>query len=255
MQTFGERLGEPVGQRFGHDRVVVVVLGPEALTDLVQADARRDGEGADMVAQARLGGRDEVGQRTARMIRAPIHLLTQEMQGREDGGAVGARVGLDVVADRVRGEEAVNAPGLQQPLLDDAIEQRIPLVEDLLRLRAVLFVFQNLRIDALQLPRVEERRPVDVLPQRPQREVVEHAHTRELGLRHVVRRPRDRGAAGARRLEAHQRLARTTRGCGGSRRSRPCAARRTHPCRPRSARLVVTGTARLASSTWTTGWL
>ena len=53
VQAFGEGFGEAVGEGLGHDGVVVVVLGAEAVAELLQADAAGDGEGADVVGQAR----------------------------------------------------------------------------------------------------------------------------------------------------------------------------------------------------------
>ena len=47
VQLLGERLGEAVGERLDHDRVVVVVLGLEARGELVGAEAGGDRERAD----------------------------------------------------------------------------------------------------------------------------------------------------------------------------------------------------------------
>ena len=40
VQAFGEGLGETVRERFGHDGVVVVVIGFELLDEFLEADAR-----------------------------------------------------------------------------------------------------------------------------------------------------------------------------------------------------------------------
>ena len=40
VQALGKRLGQPVGERLGHDRVVVVVIRLELLDDRLQPDAR-----------------------------------------------------------------------------------------------------------------------------------------------------------------------------------------------------------------------
>ena len=61
MQLLGERLGQAVGERLGHDRVVVVVVFLEARDELLDADARGDGEAADVIVTP--VRRDEVGQR------------------------------------------------------------------------------------------------------------------------------------------------------------------------------------------------
>src|SRR4029079_15621285 len=68
MQIFAEGLGEAVGEGFGHDRVVIVVLAVEGSGQLIAAEAGRDGEGADVVLPAAVFGGDEVGQRVERVL-------------------------------------------------------------------------------------------------------------------------------------------------------------------------------------------
>ena len=63
VQVFGERFGQPVGQRLGHDRVVVVVIAVELRGQLVAADAGRDGERAEVILAAAVDRGDEIGQR------------------------------------------------------------------------------------------------------------------------------------------------------------------------------------------------
>ena len=53
VQILGERFGQPVGQGFDHDRVVVVVLAVETFGQFVGADAGRDGECADVILAGR----------------------------------------------------------------------------------------------------------------------------------------------------------------------------------------------------------
>ena len=65
VQVFGEGLGEPVGQRLGHDRAVVVVLGREAVSELVRAGFDRQRPlGAAEIGQ-------ELGPRPARIALRP----------------------------------------------------------------------------------------------------------------------------------------------------------------------------------------
>ena len=71
------------------------------------------------------------------------------------GGSVA--VELDVVAYGVGVEEAVNAAGGDELFGDDAVEKALPVVEDLLGLDAVAFVFEDARVDTLEAPGVEER--------------------------------------------------------------------------------------------------
>ena len=95
-------------------------------------------------------------------------------------------------------------------------------------------MLEDARIDALQLPGVEERRPVDELAQRGERKVVEHAHAGERGVGEVFGAPLDRRAAvRAAASSETSLLARRGVGLRGALRSRRDAARRTPPCRRR----------------------
>ena len=80
MQPLGAGLRQPVGERLDHDRSVVVVLGLVPLHELVGAEPRGDRERADVVGEPGLGGRDEVRERSVRLL-AP---------GRSAGGASAA---------------------------------------------------------------------------------------------------------------------------------------------------------------------
>ena len=53
VQKFGERLGQAVRQRLGHDGVVIVVVGFEFLDQFLQSMPAGDGERAEIVGQAR----------------------------------------------------------------------------------------------------------------------------------------------------------------------------------------------------------
>ena len=71
---------------------------------------------------------------------------------------------------------------------------------------------EDARVDALELPGVEEGRPVDVIAQRGEGKIVEHAHAGELGCRNVFSAPLDGRAAAAGDLERDGLL--TRRGVG-----------------------------------------
>ena len=100
VEVLGERLGEAVGERLDHDRVVVVVLGREARGELVGADPGGDGERADVIAV----GRDVVGERAVRPRVAVVRLLAEEAEARVADD--------DVVSLRVRRPEAEHALAL-----------------------------------------------------------------------------------------------------------------------------------------------
>ena len=145
VEPFGERLGEPVGDRLHRDRRVVVVRGLVPRRELVGA-VDRDGERADRV----VGRRDVVGEAAVRTAVAVIGLLAQEAEA----GAVDD----DVVPFGMRGPEAVDAARAQRRPLQDLAQERLRVVVDLACRRVV----EDRRELALQIPGVEEELPVDV---------------------------------------------------------------------------------------------
>ena len=122
-----------------------------------------DRKGADVVADAAVARRDEVGERQVRLAVRHLLLLAQHVEA-QDLGAVGPfrAIQHDVVAVGVRRPEAVDAARRDQPLADDAIEQRAGVLVELARRGAVLRMIEDGREASLQLPRREEERPVDV---------------------------------------------------------------------------------------------
>ena len=197
VQVLGEGFGEAVGECFGHDRVVVIVVGLEARGQVGKADSSGDGECADGVAEAGLLGRNEVYERAARLVAFAIGLLAEEVESLAGVCACGVAVQFDIVADCVGVEESVNAAGGDELLGDDAVEKLLPVSEELSRLLAVSFVFEDARIDSLQAPGVEERRPVDVFAQCGEWGVFDDADAGELGCSDVLGAPFDGSAAGA----------------------------------------------------------
>ena len=105
VQAFGEGLGQAVGERLGHDGVVVVVLGAESVAELLQADAGGHREGADVIGQAGLLRRDEIGQRAAGLAAFAVRLLAQEVERVEHLRARRVGVQLDVVAHALAGKK------------------------------------------------------------------------------------------------------------------------------------------------------
>ena len=127
--------------------------GSELVAQLLEADAGGHGESADVIAQARLLGRDEVAERSTGIAAVLLRLLSQEVKMLQHLGPGRVGVQLDVVADGVGRKQAVHAARRDQLLLDDHVEQRVALGEDLARLLAVLFVLEDARVDALSAPR------------------------------------------------------------------------------------------------------
>ena len=82
VEPLGEGLGQAVGEGLGEDRRVVVVGRLELGDDLVEADAGRDREGADVVGDAGLGRGDEIGEGDVGPAVGLGHLLAERPEGR-----------------------------------------------------------------------------------------------------------------------------------------------------------------------------
>src|SRR5690606_36876604 len=93
-------------------------------------------------------------------------------------------------------------------LLDDAFEQRLRIGIDLPRLGTDLVIVENEGEAAAQLPRREERGPVDARDQLSEVVILEHARAEEPRHRRRVARPVAGMAIGAGRRERDSALAR-----------------------------------------------
>src|SRR4029077_11146124 len=90
-------------------------------------------------------------------------------------------VDLDVLAvHRVRREKAEHGTRGEPPALDDPAQHRLSLGEHLARLRPHDRVVEYRRIRAGELPRLEERAPVDVLLDFGEVVVLEYARAEHL---------------------------------------------------------------------------
>ena len=119
VQILGKRFRQPVGQRLGHDRVVIVMIGFEFFHQFVEAVAAGDGEGAEVISVSmcprRLAGscartrrdaggtfrRNEIGQAPIGRAVRLFDLLPQEMERRQDLRARFVRVKFHVVPHSV----------------------------------------------------------------------------------------------------------------------------------------------------------
>src|SRR5438552_13376034 len=155
VEVLGEGFGQAVGQSLDHDRAVVVVLGRESAGKLIHPEARRDGEGPDVI----VGWGDEVRERKVRLVVAVIDLLPKHREA-------DAVVERDVVAVCPRRPETVDASRLQPPPGLDLVEQLLGVAEELPRGRALRRAVEDGRAVAPELPRVEEEAPVALLAQR-----------------------------------------------------------------------------------------
>jgi hypothetical protein len=85
----------------------------------------------------------------------------------------------DVVAVGIGGPEADDPLGREPFLLDDPLQHRLRVLEQILRRLADDLVLQDQRIAADQFPAGEEGRPVDVVGEVLQIPAVEGAHAEE----------------------------------------------------------------------------
>mmetsp|Transcript_30482 Transcript_30482/g.79140 ORF Transcript_30482/g.79140 Transcript_30482/m.79140 type:complete len:974 (-) Transcript_30482:1460-4381(-) len=208
VEVLGEGLGEAIGDGLHHDALVVVVLAAQLGADLLAAEARRDGEGADVVRLARALGRDEVGHGVVDGVLALL-LLAQRVEGAQLGARAVRLVHLDVVAHGVGRPDADDALGLELLLGDHLVEQLERVGVEFLGLLADGLVLEDLgvaavRVLAAQLPHLEEGVPVDVRQQLLEVDVVVDLGAEELGLGDRDALPVDLGSGLARLLEGEE---------------------------------------------------
>jgi hypothetical protein len=161
VEVLGEGLRETIGERLDHDRLVIIVLGLESRDERVGAQPGGDRKRTEVVAAAALNRRHEVGERSIGFVVGDDLLLSKHVETDALGGPGLVLIEDDVVANRRGRPEPVSAACGQPVLANDAVEQRLGIVVQLSRGRAVLRVIENPRHPSLQLPRVEEERPVD----------------------------------------------------------------------------------------------
>ena len=130
-------------------------------------------------------GSHKVGQRPLGCSIFFDHLLTQHVEGGLNAGA--GFVGEDVhgVSVAIGRENPIHSAGSDALSGDQVIEQRLRIGEEFLGLFAILLMLQNGRIAPAQFPGVEERRPVDVGPERFERNVFQDANSGEFGVGQV----------------------------------------------------------------------
>ena len=80
VQALGEGLGQPIGQSFDQDRVVIVMIGHELGDELVNAVACRDGEGAEIILPAAVDRSDKISQSMKRRLAATFPLLPERVE-------------------------------------------------------------------------------------------------------------------------------------------------------------------------------
>ena len=197
MHGLGEGFGETVGQGLHQDGGIIVIGAGETLGDRLLLEAGGDHEGADVIPLAALDRRHEIRQRHPRPPVALGELLAQGEEGR------------DLFLPRVVGEEAdvvLHRPGRPEAdhrlrpepaLAQDLGQHRLGIPEEGARGRALLGIVEDGGIAALQLPGLEEGRPIDIARQSGEVVILEHFRAEEGRLRRIIGRPVRLEGAGA----------------------------------------------------------
>ena len=162
VHPFGECLCQSVGEGLQQDRAVVVIGCLELLDLDADAEPGSDREGAHVVSQTGVLGRDEVAEAPVRDTVAVLALLAQVVQRGHHLGAGLVGVDLCIVADCVGREEPDHPVGGQPLLLDQGVEHPLGVVVQLAGSLTRHRVVEDVGEAALHLPGVEERLPVDV---------------------------------------------------------------------------------------------
>ena len=200
MEPLGRRLGEAVGDRLDEDRRIVVLGLVEAGAEGIAPVTGGASEGAEVVVATAPDRGDEVGEGMEGVLPLPLPLLPEGVDAAELLRPRLVGVEEDVVALGIGGEESVHAAGLEAPLGHDAIQQLAGILVEPAGLGADHGVIEDRRKLPLQLPGLEERRPIDVGNELRQGDRVETADSQE--RRHVDRgrrpvgRPRLRTGVG-----------------------------------------------------------
>ena len=197
--------GQAVGERLGHQGVVVVIVFFKFCDERFDAQSRGDREHAEIIHAAALPRRDEIRHGVAGFLVGSRQLLPQRVERREQMARF-VRVDFDVVLHAVRGEKSDHGARFEQFFAHDASEQLLPVVEQLFRFRADAFLLENFRINPAQLPGMEKRRPVDVGNDFFERHRIVHARSEERRPRRLVRGPIVNGLFVPRLRERQERL-------------------------------------------------
>src|SRR5688572_16502547 len=164
VQIFRKSLCQPVGDRLDDNRRVIVVLGFKLLDELGYTEPSRDGKRTDVIDDAGVDRRNEIGERSIGFVISDHFLLTEHREARHDFSRTprfDGRPQDDVVAIGVGRPEAIHAARANQLAINDLPEQLLSVIEELLCGLADLWVVEDLRKPSFELPRREEKLPID----------------------------------------------------------------------------------------------
>jgi hypothetical protein len=178
VQPLGEGLRQAIGERLQHDRAVVVLARLECDELPFDSQAGGDGESAHVIPDAGVLRRDEIGEAVVRLARRPRVLLPQVVPDERGVAARFVSVQLDVVTDRIRGQQNNHAIGNEPATLDDLPQHRLSLAIHGARRLADDGVVEDRRKRPGKLPRLEIRAPIDARRQLGEVDVAELAAAR-----------------------------------------------------------------------------
>ena len=156
---------QPVSECFRHYCAVVVVGGLESRDHVLESESGADGEGTQMIRQAGIPRRDEVGEGQVGASGATIHLLSEGVEGGEGLAAIAIGIDDNIVVDARRRPDADDRPCPQPSLVDDTVKHFFGIGKQFTRCRAHGLVVEDARKTSSQIPASKEWPPVDVLHQ------------------------------------------------------------------------------------------
>ncbi len=128
----------------------------------VDADTGGAGETTNGVTFTTLFRCDKVCQAVVELAFRLLALLAQEVKGSKHFLTFARFVQLDIITYRIGGEEADDSVGLEPLLIDNLLQHRLGVVEELTCLFTLGGIVEDLWIASLELPGVEEEGPVDI---------------------------------------------------------------------------------------------
>ena len=187
VHAFGKRFRQTVCECLGQDAAVIVVTLLETSADVLQSDTSGYHKRSHIICEATPFGSNEVREAHIGSTGRLLELLAQPVNGGQYLRAILVRVQCDVVVvDCIRGKETDDGVRRQQLVAHHSFEQlRCIVVQRTCRL-AHNGIIEDLGILALQLPGLEERRPVYPAHQLVQRIISKDSLTDHRRLRGAV---------------------------------------------------------------------
>src|SRR5512143_347967 len=133
----------------------------ELPTQLIQCDSSSHRKRSDVILSACSFRSDIIGQCQVGLALRFFRLLPQRMDDRQRARAGRIAIELNIVPDPRRCKEPVDTLGPQQAFLDNALEQLLRVIEQLLGPDPDRGILKNRGIASIEFPGVKKWRPVD----------------------------------------------------------------------------------------------